>query len=154
MQTGRFFIRCCRLSRLIILYLRLISGALLLMVGEAVFGVSVANGLFLLGMVVGALCFAAMGAVVGLLVTDVDEISLVNNFFITPMIFFGGSFFPLSNLPEFLAQVAGLLPIRALNTVLRAATFDGEVMLCLSLMLVLTIAFFVWGLALIRNYSE
>ncbi len=132
----------------------LISGALLLMVGEAVFGVSVVNEIFFLGMVAGALCFAAMGAVVGLLVTDVDEISLVNNFFITPMIFFGGSFFPLSNLPDILAFIAGLLPIRALNTVLRAATFNGEVTLCLLLMLSMTLAFFAWGVTLVRNYSE
>lgn len=132
----------------------LFSGALLLVIGEAVFGVSVVNGIFFLGMVTGALCFAAMGAVVGLLVADVDEISLVNNFFITPMIFFGGSFFPLSNLPDVLAFIAGLLPIRALNTVLRAATFNEEVTLCLLLMLSMTFAFFIWGVALIRDYSE
>lgn len=132
----------------------LVSGILLLVVGEAVFGVAVASKIFLLGMVAGALCFAAMGAVVGLMVSDVDDISLVNNFFITPMIFFGGSFFPLSNLPDALAVIAGLLPIRALNTVLRAPALNGEVVLCLALMVALTAIFFAWGVTRIRNYSE
>ena len=132
----------------------LISGLILLGIGETVFHAEVVNGLFLFGMLAGALCFASMGAVTGLLVAEVDDISLVNNFFITPMIFFGGSFFPLNHLPDALALIASAFPIRALNTVLRAKTFDAEVVFCLSIMAALSIAFFVWGMSLIRNYSE
>jgi ABC-type multidrug transport system permease subunit len=79
----------------------------------------------LCGMLLSAFFFAALGLVVGLWVADPDELSLVNNFMMMPMIFFGGSFFPVQNLPVMVREVVAVLPLSLVNGLLRLTAWDG-----------------------------
>ncbi|MDU4960321.1 MAG: ABC transporter permease [Sporomusaceae bacterium] len=106
------------------------------------------------GMALAAFCFAAMGMAVGLWVSDPDEISLVNNFLITPMIFFCGSFFPLKNLPPAVAGVVGVLPLSLANSLVRtevwnAAAVQNALLLGAAGLLLLTGA-----VSMLRRYNE
>jgi len=107
-------------------------------------------GLVLLG----GFCFSSLGLVVGMLVRQVDDISLVNSFFITPMTFFGGSFFPVQNLPAWLSLIAGWFPIGAINTLLRAAVWNGEAVGAALILAGLGGGFFAIGVYLYSHYSE
>jgi ABC-type multidrug transport system permease subunit len=129
-------------------------GGLIFLVAWAGFGVGSLSLIGALGILLGSFCFASMGMVVGMLVKNPDDVSLVNNFFITPMIFFGGSFFPLQNLPPWLAALATIFPIGTLNTLLRALTWNANTLWAASTLALLTGCFFGWSGWLYRRYSE
>lgn len=129
-------------------------GGLVFAIAWGAFGVAGLNFYAAGGLVLGAGCFATMGVVVGMLVKNPDDVSLINNFFITPMTFFGGSFFPLQNLPHWLAAVAQLSPIGTLNTLLRATAWDSGVGGAAGTLTALTACFFGWSIWLYNRYSE
>lgn len=132
----------------------ILFGALVFMIAWISFGVGALSLLGAIGILLGSFCFAAMGMVVGMLVKNPDDVSLVNNFFITPMIFFGGSFFPLQNLPPWLGAVATIFPIGTLNTLLRATGWNSHTLWAVSTLIVLTGIFSCWSGWLYQRYSE
>ncbi|WP_110954598.1 ABC transporter permease [Anaerosinus massiliensis] len=71
------------------------------------------------GVILSAFFFAAFGLVVGLWIVDPDDLSLINNFFMTPMIFFGGSFFPEGHFPALVREIVAMLPLSLVNSLLR-----------------------------------
>ncbi|NCB76076.1 MAG: ABC transporter permease [Negativicutes bacterium] len=129
-------------------------GGLVFLVAWLAFDAGGINVLAVSGLIGGSFCFASMGVVTGLLVKNPDDVSMINNFFITPMTFFGGSFFPLQNLPSWLATTAALSPMGTLNTLLRAGNWQGEAAGAIAMLLGLTAVFFVWSTWLYRRYSE
>ncbi|BBB92169.1 MAG TPA: ABC transporter permease [Methylomusa anaerophila] len=129
-------------------------GGLVFAVAWVVFGVWGLSITAVFGILLGAFCFAAMGTVVGMVVKNPDDVSLMNNFFITPMIFFGGSFFPLQNLPSWLAAIAKILPIGTLNTLLRASVWNTDSFWAASTLAMLSGCFFGWSVWLYSRYSE
>jgi len=129
-------------------------GSLIFTIAWLVFGVANLSIMGFFGILLGSFCFASLGMVVGMLVNNPDDVSLVNNFFITPMIFFGGSFFPLQNLPPWLATLATIFPIGALNTLLRSLTWNVNALWAASTLVLLTGCFLGWGAWLYRRYSE
>ncbi len=60
-----------------------------------------------------ALCFAAMGLVVNALAKGYDFFNFYFTLVLMPMIFVSGVYYPLSQLPEWLARSAALLPMAA-----------------------------------------
>ncbi|HWR28249.1 MAG TPA: ABC transporter permease [Negativicutes bacterium] len=132
----------------------LFFGALIFVMAWLFFGAGVLGSTGIVGMILGALCFSAMGTVVGLLVKHPDDVSLVNNFFITPMTFFGGSFFPLQNLPAWLGTIAGLFPIGSLNLLIRSSGWNGDSLAAAGILAGLTGIFFYWSVWLYSRYSE
>lgn len=132
----------------------LLFGGLVFAVAGLCFQVSWLGWPALVGAVSGALCFSAMGVVVGMLVKQPDDVSLVNNFFITPMAFFGGSFFPLQNLPAWLGNLISLFPIGGINFLLRSPEWSKTGGLTLIGLWGLTLVFFSWGSWLYSRYSE
>lgn len=129
-------------------------GGLVLSVARLVFSTGELTLIGALGILLGAGCFASLGMVVGMLVKQPDDVSLINNLFITPMVFFGGSFFPLQNLPPWLAAIAGALPIGAVNSMLRMREWNSDALSSASILLVLTIGFCGWSIWLYNRYSE
>ena len=71
-----------------------LMGAVLYSVAYLTFDAPGLSSVGMIGMVLSAFCFAALGLAIGLWVSDPDEISLVNNFIITPMTFFLRFIFP------------------------------------------------------------
>ncbi len=131
-----------------------IFGSLILVVGFISFGIGIKSSAWFAGVLLGGFCFSSLGLVVGMLVRQVDDISLVNSFFITPMTFFGGSFFPIQNLPSWLSFLAGWFPIGAINTLLRATAWNGAVLEAALILAGLGAVFFACGVYLYSHYSE
>jgi ABC-type multidrug transport system permease subunit len=132
----------------------LFFGALIFAMASLFFGAGMLGSTGIVGILLGALCFSAMGTVVGLVVKHPDDVSLVNNFFITPMTFFGGSFFPLQNLPAGVGMVAGLFPIGSLNLMIRSSNWNGATLEAAGILIALTGIFFTWSVWLYSRYSE
>lgn len=108
----------------------------------------------LLGGVLGSFCFGALGCIVGLLVKMPDDVAFVNNFFIMPMTFFGGSFFPVENLPPFAQYVVMLFPIGALNHLTRSPAFTPDLWWHALLLFILGIIFLAVAVEIYRRYNE
>lgn len=132
----------------------LFFGALIFAMAWLFFGAGILVSTAIVGVILGALCFSAMGTVVGLLVKHPDDVSLVNNFFITPMTFFGGSFFPLQNLPAGVGAIAGLFPIGSLNFLIRSSGWSHDAVSAAGVLVALTGIFFCWSVWLYSRYSE
>lgn len=98
--------------------------------------------------------FASLGVVTGMLAKSHEDTSTYNNFFILPMAFFSGTFFPLDRMPEPLQSVVWLLPLSQANVLIRKPAFDGEALLALLLMSGYTLLFWGIGSRLIHRYSE
>jgi len=79
------------------------------------------QGLLLLPLAfLGGLAFGAAGMVCTALVPNIELFNLPVFLFITPMFLFGGTFFPLENLPGWTQQVAMLMPLTHLVNLSRA----------------------------------
>jgi ABC-2 type transport system permease protein len=92
-----------------------------------VFGLGGVNGLLLLlAMLLSAVTFSAMGALISVAVKEVFEAQTLANAFRFPMMFLGGVFVPLASLPLGLQIVARLLPLTYAVEALRVAMTGGS----------------------------
>lgn len=107
-----------------------------------------------IAMVGNSFMFACLGVITGMLAKSHEDTSTYNNFFILPMAFFSGTFFPLDRLPAFLKGLILLFPLSHTNIVIRKETMDGEALLSLLVMAGYTLVFLVAGTRLIRRYNE
>lgn len=69
-----------------------------------------APGLWL-ALVLNAWFFSSLAIMVAMIVRSHADQAMISNFVITPMAFLGGTFFPLSRLPEWAQHVLALLPL-------------------------------------------
>jgi len=106
------------------------------------------------GLVLTAFCFAAFGVAVGLSIRGQEQFSVIINFFITPMTFFCGSFFPIANLPEIVQRLVSLLPLAHTNALLQAYGWDGGALSSFVVLAILTALAFGWGVRRIKRYQE
>ena len=91
--------------------------AIFLGLGAAAFGL-VLSGSWWAGiplLVVGTLCFMAVGLFAGSVTKSVEGAVNMANFMVLPMAFLGGSFFPLDAAPGWLQAFAKVLPLYWLN---------------------------------------
>lgn len=65
--------------------------------------------------VVGTLCFMAIGLLAGAIAKSTEGAVNMANFFVLPMAFLSGSFFPLDATPPWLQRVSDVLPLKHLN---------------------------------------
>jgi ABC-2 type transport system permease protein len=63
--------------------------------------------------------FGAFGSIVGLWAKDFDSFSIVQNFAITPLIFLGGVFYSIQNLPPFFQTISFYNPLTHIIDLLR-----------------------------------
>lgn len=131
-----------------------LMGTLLYSVAYITFDAPGLSSVGVIGMVLSAFCFAALGMAVGLWVSDPDEISLVNNFLITPMIFFCGSFFPIQNLPRIAKPIVSVLPLSLVNSMLRMDSW-GFYAIEHALLLITAGMLLLWGgVQMLKQYNE
>jgi ABC-2 type transport system permease protein len=98
-----------------------LQAVIVLLVGYFVFGTQV-NGswlLLLLFVVLGTLAFMAIGFIIAGTAKNPESAGPIAGFVSFPLLFLGGVFFPIDNMPEFLQPVVKLLPISHLTTALR-----------------------------------
>jgi lipooligosaccharide transport system permease protein len=93
----------------------------------------------------GGLAFGALGMFFTGIVKSIDLFNLPIFLFVTPMFLFGGTFFPVENLPHWAQQVAVALPLTHLVNLTRAFStgiLDSSVMTGLAYLAVFTLIFF------------
>jgi ABC-2 type transport system permease protein len=77
-------------------------------------------------LVVGTLCFMAIGLLAGAVAKTAEGAVNMANFFVLPMAFLSGSFFPLDAAPSWLRTVSNLLPLKHLNEGMLDVMVRGE----------------------------
>ena len=94
---------------------------LVLLVASLIFGVSVVGSWFvLIGFIIlGTLAFMALGFIIAGIAKNPESAGPIAGFATFPMLFLGGVFFPISNMPELLQPIVKILPIAHLSTALR-----------------------------------
>lgn len=132
----------------------IMMGGLVYAVAWAAFGVPALSGVAVTGMVLSAFCFAAFGIAAGLRIADPDEISLVNNFVITPMIFFCGSFFPVQNLPDMLQMLVSVLPLSIANSLIRLEFWSSAAAVKALILAAMGSGFLLWAVRSLKKYNE
>lgn len=132
----------------------LVLGGVVYTVAWLVFAVPGLKLAAICGIVLSACFFAAMGLAVGLWVKDPDDLSLINNFLMMPMIFFGGTFFPDQQFPALVRQIAAMLPLKLVNDLLRLTEWDGTAFLKAGILLLFCVAMFWFGVKKLAVYSE
>lgn len=92
--------------------------AIFLGLGAAAFGLTLTGAWWMAIplVVVGTLCFMALGLLAGALAKTTEGAVNLANFFVLPMAFLSGSFFPLDGAPSWIQRVSDLLPLKHLNT--------------------------------------
>jgi ABC-2 type transport system permease protein len=100
--------------------------AVVLIISLAVFGLQAINWtLLILALLLAAMAFSAMGAFVSVAVKEVFEAQTLANFIRFPMMFLGGIFIPVAEMPPALQVVAHLLPLTYAVDALRIALSGG-----------------------------
>lgn len=132
----------------------IITGGLVYGIAWLAFDVPGLSGIAVTGMLLSAVCFAALGIALGLVIADPDEISLVNNFIITPMIFFCGSFFPIQNLPGSMQAVVGVLPLSIANSMMRLEVWNVQAAVHASILAAMGLSLLLWSARRLEKYSE
>ncbi|MDQ2050916.1 ABC transporter permease [Natronolimnohabitans sp. A-GB9] len=90
----------------------LIVGVIVAIVGRLFVPISVENGLFLVAtMVVIAALFAGFGIIGGLVARDFDDLTVMNQFILRPLVFFGAVFYSLTMLDTIWQYVSLLNPM-------------------------------------------
>ncbi|MEY7850338.1 ABC transporter permease [Natrarchaeobius sp. A-rgal3] len=90
----------------------LIVGVIIAVIGRLFVPITIANGLFLVAtMVVIAALFAGLGIIGGLVARDFDDLTVMNQFILRPLVFFGAVFYSLTMLDPIWQYVSLLNPM-------------------------------------------
>lgn len=104
-----------------------ISTTVIIAVGVLVFDLRVLPSIYSIILIVaGAITFPGMGMVIARFVKETDSADAAANAITFPMMFLSGSFFPLETMPEFLREIAKVLPLTYLNNGLRDSMVYGN----------------------------
>lgn len=102
--------------------------AIFLGVGATAFGLQLTGSWWMSVplIVVGTLCFMAIGLLAGALAKTTEGAVNLANFLVLPMAFLSGSFFPLDGAPTWLRRLSDLLPLKHLNEGMLDVLVRGE----------------------------
>ncbi|WP_396611589.1 ABC transporter permease [Haloferax sp. S1W] len=90
----------------------ILVGALVALIGAFFTAVGVARPFYLVAfMLVITLLFAGFGVIGGLWADDFDDLTMMNQFILRPLVFFGGVFYSLNEIPEAFRQASLLNPM-------------------------------------------
>lgn len=98
-----------------------LQAVIVLLVGNLVFGTQV-NGswlLLLFFVILGTLAFMSIGFIIAGVAKNPESAGPIAGFISFPLLFLGGVFFPINNMPAFLQPIVKALPISHLTTALR-----------------------------------
>lgn len=98
-----------------------LSVFLILLIGIIFGGIYIKLSLLFFGIIfLNAFIFASLGLASAMAIKAHGDQTLITNFIITPMMFLGGTFFPVENLPSFIQPIIEFLPITITSQALRA----------------------------------
>ncbi|MFZ5448868.1 MAG: ABC transporter permease [Thermodesulfobacteriota bacterium] len=130
------------------------ASVILLVLGLFLGGGFRLNPLFILALLLNCLVFAAFGVIVGMKSRSHEDTATFTNFFIMPMAFFCGTFFPVEEMPWLLQYVIKILPLTHTNQLLRVPYWSLETLGSLALLAAYGILCLALGILIIRRYSE
>jgi ABC-2 type transport system permease protein len=106
----------------------LVQAVCIVAVGMAAFGASFPSHLvsFVLSLLLGAACFAALGVGLTGLIKRAEGASAVVNAIYFPMLFLAGAFFERDTFPEFLQAVAAVLPLTYFIDLVFGVVYEGD----------------------------
>lgn len=110
--------------------------------------------LFIVALLLNCFLFANLGVITGMLSRSHEDIGTYSNLFILPMAFFSGTFFPLEKVPAFLKSVIYLLPLTHTNYLIRKTSLDREGLISLTVLVLYSVVFLLYGSRIIKKYSE
>jgi ABC-2 type transport system permease protein len=124
----------------------LVTTLAVLLIALMVFGAGGVNWpLLILGLILSAAAFSALGVLISVSVKEVFEAQTLANAFRFPMMFLGGVFVPVTSLPLGLQIVARVLPLTYAVEALHVAMAGGKVSLAmvdLAALAAFTVVFF------------
>ena len=128
----------------------------LILIAGAIFGAGFPQSpIFLLILVLNCLIFACFGVISGFWAKSHEDTSTFSNFFIMPMAFFCGTFFPIDKLPEFIKGFLYFLPLTHASNALRASFLGQEVnLISVGIMFAIFAVCFYWGVVTIRRSNR
>jgi len=103
------------------LIIALIQAAILIAVGVLLFGAHLIGSYFLIFILclLGAVMFLGLGFTISGFAKTVETVPALANLVVFPMLFLGGTFFPLETMPDWLQGIAKYLPLTYFSTSLR-----------------------------------
>jgi Nod factor-specific ABC transporter NodJ protein len=132
----------------------LFASALIIFVGLLSSSHFSITGLFLVTLLLNCFLFASLGVIAGMLAKSHEDTATYSNFFIMPMAFFSGTFFPVDHMPAVIKWIIYLLPLTHANIVIRQEVLNPEGILSLLILVGYAAAFFIYGSTLIKKYNE
>lgn len=132
----------------------LIAAFMIMLTGAVIFHIFPFTFLSMAGLLMNAFLFSSLGVVAGMLTKDPEDNAVYTNFFIMPMAFFSGTFFPVDNLPVFLKSIVMLMPLSHINTVMRSGELNSMTILSIAVVLVISAITFFIAAGLIKKYEE
>jgi Nod factor-specific ABC transporter NodJ protein len=132
----------------------LFASVLIILVGLITSANFFIKPLFLIALLINCFLFSSLGVIVGMVAKSHEDTATYSNFFIMPMAFFSGTFFPVDKIPNFIKPIIYILPLTHTNIVIRKVELDTEGLISFSVLIIYSIAFFIYGSRLIKNYSE
>ena len=110
-----------------------LQALIVLIVAHFIFGIEVRGSWFTLTafIILGTLAFMAIGFIIAGIAKTPESAGPIAGVLSFPMLFLGGVFFPIKNMPEFIQPFVKLLPISHLSTALRETMNVGASMMSL-----------------------
>ncbi|MFA5354481.1 MAG: ABC transporter permease [Thermodesulfovibrionales bacterium] len=132
----------------------LFASSLIIIIGLVSPGAFSITPLFVLTLLLNCFLFSNLGVITGMITKSHEDTATYANFFIVPMAFFSGTFFPVDRMPGVLKSFIYILPLTHTNLLIREETLDGKGLISLCVLLGYAAVFFVYGSLLIRRYNE
>ena len=131
--------------------------AVMMLMGILIFGMKMTlDAISLLMVAMASLMFTGIGMIIARFVRDPDGADAAANVITFPMMFLSGTFFQISQMPQFLQTIAQVLPLTYVSEGLRAAMIFGQTQQALqntALITVLGIASIIVG-SLITKWED
>ncbi len=110
------------------LLVSLVQAALLVLIGHYIFGVKIIGALTSLAIlvIVGSLCFITIGFVIASFAKTTEAVATLGNLIGMPMMFLGGVFFPVDNVPNWVKPIVKAMPLKYLADSLRSVMVQGQ----------------------------
>ena len=132
----------------------LFASSLIIVVGFASSSDFSINMLFVAALILNCFLFASLGVITGMRTKSHEDTATYTNFFIMPMAFFSGTFFPVDKMPVLIKTVIYMMPLTHTNILIRKPQLDPDGLISLGVLILYAAAFFIYGSRLIKNYSE
>ena len=133
----------------------LVNGILVLILGVLLIGMPVYDPLgTLLFIFLVSWAFASMGLLLGQLAENWDQLSMMQNFFLTPLSFLGGVFYSIDMLPDWAQTLSYINPIYYMINGIRYTMLgisDSPVIISYIMAIILTVLFSITSIVLMMS---